>query len=60
MFWVVEHVPPHPDITSLTAGGNYGSTALNVEVREREQDGNSRFSIATNFLSGSSGVFKSL
>lgn len=34
MFWVVEHVPPHPDITSLTAGDNYGPTALSVEVGE--------------------------
>lgn len=35
MFWVVGHVPPHPDVTSLTAKDNYGSPALDVEIGER-------------------------
>lgn len=35
MFWVVGHVSSHPDVTSLTAKGNYGPSSLVAEIGER-------------------------
>ena len=36
MFWVVKQVPPQMG-SSLTTQDNYGPTALDVEVEEREE-----------------------